>query len=141
MAEITISPCRQCGECCNRYIRITPEEARAISKALNKPIEEFAHPIFAGTVYELEHREGKCIFLNDNRCLIHNIKPFQCKTYPIIYNELALLFDEFKGILGDYLIFSCRNGHTKMIAVNEFLEKVDQRIKYLMGVYGVRSNK
>jgi len=133
--EITISQCKQCGECCrNREIRITPDEARAISEHLRKPIDDFSSVV--GPVLQLKQVDERCIFLENNKCKIHAVKPFQCKTYPIIYHHLALSSEVFKGLQVDYLVFSCKNGHTKIIRFSDFMQQTEERLRYLRSVYG-----
>jgi len=139
LGEITISPCEQCGKCCHdKEIRITPDEAEIISVAANKPIEEFA--IQKGRVFILKTINNHCIFLKNKRCAIHKVKPFQCKTYPIIYHHLALKSKVFKGFAWTletkYLVFACENGHAKIIDIFEFMQRTAKRFLYLKEVYG-----
>jgi len=139
--EIIISPCSQCGKCCyNRIIMITPEEAKAISDLTNKQIEEFA--ISKGRVFVLKTVREHCIFLKDKRCVIHEVKPFQCKTYPIIYNYMAVAASKvYRGAIRtldeNYLVFSCEseNGHVKAISFRTFIRQTEERLQYLKSVY------
>jgi len=133
--EIIIAACNQCGKCCyGKEILITPEEAEIISNVVNKSVQEFAIP--KEKVFMLKTVNNHCIFLENKRCVIHAVKPFQCKTYPIIYHYLALTSSVFEGVQGDNLVFSCKNGHTKIIRFTDFLQQTEERLAYLRSVYG-----
>jgi len=104
---------------------------------LNKSIEEFAVP--KGRVFILKIVSNRCIFLENKRCVIHKVKPFQCKTYPILYTYAALRSRVFKGLAQtieeDYLVFSCENEHVKIIRVSDFIRQTEERLLYLRSVY------
>jgi len=142
--EIIISPCNKCGKCCHdREIRITPDEAEIISAAADKPVQEFA--VQQGRVFILRTIDNRCIFLKDRRCMIYEAKPFQCKTYPIIYHHLALKSKEFKGFAWTlemkYLVFSCeRNEHAKSSVFLIVCNK-QQKDFYILKRYMVKENK
>jgi hypothetical protein len=85
--------CRQCGECCRGKggILVTPEEARQLAAFLALPLEEFqacylvASPLGA----QVAAPEGVCIFLTDNRCRVHPVKPHICRQWPFLPVLLA----------------------------------------------------
>ncbi len=35
----------------------------------------------------LKNRNGKCVFLGDNGCIIYSFRPEGCQLYPLVYNE------------------------------------------------------
>jgi Fe-S-cluster containining protein len=35
----------------------------------------------------LKNRNGRCVFLRDNRCIIYSFRPEGCRLYPLVYNE------------------------------------------------------
>lgn len=95
---LPIWQCRKTGDCCKRFISLGPEvknhESDKIIEKLNKnEITEHLKNIGISkeTVIEsiknhqsLPLQDQKtCVFLKNNECLIHEIKPEVCKTYPL----------------------------------------------------------
>jgi len=83
--------CIKCGICCgdtkekNRCILLLRAEADQIAKATLQPIPKFAVKIEdkAPYSYEMKKREnGKCVFLENNRCKIYSLRPLICRFYP-----------------------------------------------------------
>jgi Fe-S-cluster containining protein len=35
----------------------------------------------------LKNRNGRCVFLEDNGCIIYSFRPEGCRFYPMVYNE------------------------------------------------------
>jgi Fe-S-cluster containining protein len=35
----------------------------------------------------LKNRNGRCVFLGDNGCIIYSFRPEGCWLYPLVYNE------------------------------------------------------
>ena len=35
----------------------------------------------------LENRDGRCVFLGDDGCIISPFRPEGCRPYPLVYNE------------------------------------------------------
>ncbi|MCW3988790.1 MAG: YkgJ family cysteine cluster protein [Candidatus Bathyarchaeota archaeon] len=35
----------------------------------------------------LKNRNGRCVFLGDNGCIIYSFRPEGCRLYPLVYNE------------------------------------------------------
>ena len=89
--------CAQCGNCCRGegYVRITAAESEKIAQHLGLTIAEFAdmytrQPEISsqsghGDLWLLDKPgpEMECIFLEDNRCRIHEAKPVQCIGFPL----------------------------------------------------------
>jgi Fe-S-cluster containining protein len=89
--------CIKCGMCCgdtkekNRHILLLRTEAEQIAKATSQPIFKFAVKIKDQTPYsyEMKKREdGKCVFLENDRCTIYSLRPLICRFYPF---ELKVL--------------------------------------------------
>jgi len=84
--------CLKCALCCGdttkkvRHVLLLKMEAERIAEAIGKPAEEFATKIEGHAPYTCEMRktmrEGKCIFLDDNRCTIYPLRPLICRFYP-----------------------------------------------------------
>ena len=86
---LKIADCRRCGHCC-RYGSgfLGPDDASSIAEFLGvteeklrrdylEEVDIFNTPMLRpkkeGTPY------GRCIFLEDNLCSIHDVKPLQCR--------------------------------------------------------------
>jgi Fe-S-cluster containining protein len=89
--------CIKCGMCCgdtkekNRHVLLLRTEADQIAKATLQPIFKFAVKIKDQTPYsyEMKKREdGKCVFLENDRCTIYSLRPLICRFYPF---ELKVL--------------------------------------------------
>ena len=79
--------CQQCGNCCkgDGLVRITRQDAKEIAAFLGISVQKFyCHYTFRmNDEYWLWDKGDKeCIFLNQNRCTIHEAKPLQCRDYP-----------------------------------------------------------
>ena len=94
--------CRRCGACCRHVRQSVPLEtldAFRLAKYLRdcgKPISciddvlaRYTEPVLLHesgyTVFMLKvvGPEDACVFLQDNRCTIHEVNPRACRTYPI----------------------------------------------------------
>ena len=82
--------CEKCGRCCGdtedkvRHVLLLKSEAEKISKQTSKGIQEFAQEVygFEPYIYEMKKTEEKCLFLENNRCKIYDIRPIICRFYP-----------------------------------------------------------
>ncbi len=83
--------CVKCGLCCGdtkaktRHIILLKSEADQISKTMLQPISQFATKIEGREpyIYEMRKREnGKCVYLQNNRCNIYKNRPLICRFYP-----------------------------------------------------------
>jgi len=98
--------CEKCGRCCGdtedtvRHILLLKTEAEKISKETSQKIEEFTQQVygFEPYVYEMKKtkNEEKCLFLENNRCTIYEIRPLICRFYPF----------ELKNLGNDKYLFS-----------------------------------
>jgi Fe-S-cluster containining protein len=90
--------CIKCGICCgdtkekNRHILLLRPEVEQIAKTTSQPISKFAVKIKdrAPYSYEMKKRakDGKCGFLENNRCTIYSFRPLICKFYPFELKNL-----------------------------------------------------
>jgi Fe-S-cluster containining protein len=92
--------CVKCGICCGdtkektRHILLLAPEAEQISKTTLQPTSRFAMKINSTKhyTYEMKKREnGKCVFLENDRCTIYVVRPLICRFYPF---ELKSLNDK-----------------------------------------------
>jgi len=84
--------CNKCGLCCGdttqktRHILLIRSEAEKIAKIVNQPVKQFADPIEGKVpyIYEMHKKaeDGKCLFLQNNRCTIYSHRPLICRFYP-----------------------------------------------------------
>lgn len=90
-------PCLKhgCAKCCLKTkMLLTSSDVERIEKlGFNQ-----AHFVVEGKGgwLRLKNREGKCVFLKENKCSIYPWRPMGCRLYPLIY-------DEERGILLDPL--------------------------------------
>lgn len=94
--------CTQCGECCRHVFQSIPIESLDLYRiakylrdhdggidSMDEVLLKYAVPVtlhqsgyflfMLKTAAEDEH----CVFLKENKCLIHPVKPRACRTYPI----------------------------------------------------------
>lgn len=102
MKLLPIWQCRKTGECCKRFISSGPR----IQKSENQKIIEYLdrkeiadHLDDVGvTKEEIEssiknrgslplQNESTCVFLKNDECLIHDVKPEVCQTYPLMIDR------------------------------------------------------
>jgi Fe-S-cluster containining protein len=84
--------CTKCGICCGdtkekkRHILLLATEAEQIAAKTLQPIANFAVKTENKAPYMYEMRktpeDGKCVFLNGNRCAIYAFRPLICRFYP-----------------------------------------------------------
>jgi Fe-S-cluster containining protein len=98
--KVRIFSCQQCGECCHgdKGILVTPEEAEKLAAFLNLTPEELQRRFLIESPMgpQVATQNGACIFLKDNRCQVHPVKPRICREWPFLQ---ALLdhADEFEA--------------------------------------------
>jgi Fe-S-cluster containining protein len=83
--------CSRCTLCCGdtgtktRHILLLTKEAERISGASLRALETFACSVVGHEPYAYEmkkDKEGKCVFLRRNRCIIYAVRPLICRCYP-----------------------------------------------------------
>jgi Fe-S-cluster containining protein len=84
--------CLKCGICCgdtkkkSRHIILLEEEANHIASVTKQPISDFAVKLEGKEPYAYEMKktsaDGKCLFLEENRCRIYANRPIICQFYP-----------------------------------------------------------
>lgn len=96
--------CTQCGNCCSGapgYVWVSPPEAERIAQYLGLGSEDFyrRHVRRVGWGQSLlEKPGGDCEFLErlpggKTRCLIHPVRPVQCRTWPFWKSNLQTRAD------------------------------------------------
>lgn len=88
--------CIQCGGCCQGapgIVKVTRRELEAIAESLQVPLKYLLDEGLAETheeayrLYEHPH-DGCCVFFEDKRCRIYDVRPQQCRTWPFWFNNL-----------------------------------------------------
>ena len=83
--------CIKCAICCGdtsqktRHILLLNTEAQQIAETSAQPITNFAQKTNKiPYTYEMKKtaKDGKCIFLKNNRCTIYPQRPLICRFYP-----------------------------------------------------------
>lgn len=127
-----VSKCTLCGKCCyHRHIYLTLEEYERIKAKTGLKPREFAileRSPFIPSLYMIRLKNkpsGACIFLDEetNKCKIHDVKPLQCKTYPVLF--IPEVPYEKKG---EWLYFKCETGDAVFkIREKDFRRLVERR--------------
>jgi len=105
--KIPVFRCPACGLCCTfSPVSILPHEdviLRAIAERLDLPYRSSpGYTIFdkvsgvnIAFSYVMELHDGKCIFLQGNKCVIHDVyKPLICRSYPYVPRHVKYNIDE-----------------------------------------------
>lgn len=88
--------CRKCGNCCrgDGYVLITQAEAEGISAYLGLARDEFLAQYTKPPMIGEQRKRGdlwlvdhpgpvkECVFLENARCRIQEVKPAHCKKFP-----------------------------------------------------------
>src|SRR3972149_4103927 len=94
MSPPPVFQCQQCGDCCagRGGIFVRPEEVAAMAAFLALDEQEFCvrYVESSGLGARLAIQDGVCVFVEDNRCRVHPVKPFICRQWPFLP---ALLVD------------------------------------------------
>lgn len=85
-AEFT---CHRCGTCCRweGHVLLTQEDITRLSGSTGLSEEAFIERYTALAVNRRElslvdHPDGSCIFLDENRCRFYTDRPAQCRDFP-----------------------------------------------------------
>ena len=140
-----IKECSMCGACCRfKRICVTEDEAKQISQYLGVPMSQFLHEEMVeicGNVYRQlvlnQNPDESCIFLGrDNRCRIYPVRPFQCKTYPILFIGSALELLKPEILPDGTMIFWCVTKECAYaIKKRDFIRFSEARTRYLAEYY------
>ncbi len=80
--------CQECGMCCRLpqgYVEISEEEALILANYLALDSERFLKQYCHadnGQIRLQEKEDKSCIFLEENRCSVYEVRPLQCQTFP-----------------------------------------------------------
>lgn len=84
--------CQRCTACCRwpGQVRVTEEEIRAMAAHLGLDEDDFIQRYcrLAANRHGLalaEEEDGTCVFLRGRDCLVHPVKPRQCRDFPHLW--------------------------------------------------------
>jgi len=86
--------CQACGSCCGGgegYVFITAREGERIAAFLGMEKDDFYRTMTReapGRTSLVDGRKGDCCFLEERRCLIYPVRPYQCRSFPFWLNNL-----------------------------------------------------
>ena len=109
--------CIKCGECCRQkglIVTVTGRDVARLSSTLGMAAPELLRALDFYVLQEIgtapkglqdtpllktesgkaymalrKMDSGDCIFLKDNQCMIHPIRPFVCRTFPFVFRDVA----------------------------------------------------
>lgn len=109
--------CAKCARCCrgafgDNTVTVFPGEVRGIMAATGIGWLDVAEPEEAGDEDRYGNRhafewalrkrpDGDCIFLEDGRCAIYDVRPFICRTYPFYLEDGRIGHGECDGLGGE----------------------------------------
>lgn len=87
--------CTQCGNCCKGegHVEVTEEDCQRLADRLGLTVRQFKLDFtqkrlvsYTDEVRVLKAKrvagERHCVFLQDDKCVVHGDAPLQCRTYP-----------------------------------------------------------
>ncbi len=80
--------CKKCGECCRDCpVQLAEEELIALLKRDGEKVFDLLDEnVVAGNALKVP-----CVYLENNACEIHDIKPFVCRVYPFTLKYMHFL--------------------------------------------------
>ncbi len=89
--------CRRCNLCCKQagYVYITPQESEGMAHFLRIDIYEFVDQycdlLQRNQLVLKKHADESCIFLTEEGCSLHAVKPRQCRDFPVKWRTVNSL--------------------------------------------------
>ena len=115
------TPCtvHSCVKCCiETQMPLTRFDIERISRQGYK-IKDFV--VKRKRERRLKNRDGRCVFLGDDGCIIYSFRPEGCRLYPLVYDE-----DNGKGVIHDF----CPYGYEFKVSRDD-IDKLHVLIKKL----------
>jgi len=90
--EVEAFECQRCMECCRQsgYVYLKEEDIVKISAFFEIStfdfVNQFCDLIDRSRVVLKKKNEEDCIFLAAHRCVIHGVRPGQCRDFPLTWN-------------------------------------------------------
>ncbi len=89
--------CQQCNECCRQagFVYLGPGEAERIAGFLGLDVYEFNEKFTSlqdrQKLILKKNPDESCVFLTDQGCSIHAVKPKQCLDFPVSWRTAKSL--------------------------------------------------
>jgi Fe-S-cluster containining protein len=83
--------CTGCGKCCTGspgYVWVSEEEIEAMAVYLKMDVKDFVKKyirLVGDRLSLIERKVGldyECVFLRNKQCMLYEVRPKQCKTFP-----------------------------------------------------------
>jgi len=131
--QVSGKPCltNKCSSCChNTEMLLLEEDVRRISAA--RPGVDFYGEAEDGFL-QLNNRDEEgtpCVFLYNDLCSVHDIRPRGCQLYPVVWQDIAVLDDEYCPHTADFEVPEWAD-HEVGILVEALLIERDDRSQRL----------
>lgn len=135
--------CKKCGLCCIGVdINVTIEEMEKILQYLGeKDPKEYFEAVFP--FIRIKKVGNRCIFLENNKCKIYQVRPKQCRDYPFVSTLLHFIFysNEFEihglkvKVERDKIKVTCPGNVTWEKDLDEYIRQAIERYEQLLKYY------
>jgi len=131
--------CKICGTCCKRNpLILTPMEAKRIDLyCMDKfgfRAMDYMKRIEKTFYFEVDFPNNQCFFLRGNKCEIYPVRPFYCRTYPVLFVPHIFIGEEFREERGGYYIFACENETVYKVDKKRWWIITERRLAFLKKV-------
>jgi Fe-S-cluster containining protein len=95
--------CRMCGNCCR--FKTIPVNEEDIKRLIDSGFHDF-HEVRGGENV-LKRINGRCLYLADDKCLVHDVRPSVCRNFPffklfgVVYARSASFCPAMEGLEGE----------------------------------------
>ncbi len=92
--------CQRCANCCKntekkvRRILLSEADAKRIRNKTKLQTKDFAYVLKGETPFKFKMKKinGKCIFLENNKCRIYSSRPLICRCFPFWIEKINKTF-------------------------------------------------
>lgn len=85
--------CNKCGDCCKweGHIYLKSDDVKKLSDFLhitiNNFLSKYAKDVGGRMALKDKDENSECVFLKNNICEVHGVRPRQCDEYPVQYDK------------------------------------------------------
>jgi Fe-S-cluster containining protein len=89
--------CQRCNACCRQpgFVYLKPEEVAPLAEFLNLEVysftDRFCEVVDRRHLVLKKYPDERCIFLTEQGCSVHAVKPGQCRDFPVKWRTLKSL--------------------------------------------------
>ena len=144
---LELKQCRQCGWCCNnkRILVTIPEMIRILKHTGKKFSEVFIiedNKLSVSIKTVETYGKPYCMFFKDFKCQIHDVKPFQCRTYPVTFHPQVFEFHKPIVVSKSIFKFKCGSPLKKkaeyLVRIDDFYNIAQERLAFLIYNYKIQ---